>query len=1086
MQRRPLSQRGFSLAEVLVASAIFTIIIVAALLLYDRSNQIFKQGSESADLQQNTRVAFDKVVADVRMAGFDYDRDGIPTGVAATAWKASTVYTMGDAVVPIGGNGFMYVCTQAGTSGISEPSWVAVANSLTLDPDPDPDHSGVTWRANSGVNQYQQPDEQIEYDGPTAITIRSNFDYDTNKANNNGRELDLEAKTPQFPVITTRNNEIVTYALVSTNAAAIAAGTANQDTATFYADVNDAGTPIARRAFPGGSKERKIDITGVDLTNNHPPYTLNRITINDDGTLLYTPLAENIRSMGFRYFADTTGQAPLMNLATPPVDVSSGNGGLGQFDPANPDIPIPDRLVRTGIRSVQVQLVGMSANPDSKFTDTASYWDPTVTGTTGTTAVDTVAPNYRKFGVSTLVVPRNLGKRGMRESVTNPPGNPLITAVCVGYCGIAKLTWQAPAGGGVSNYAILWDTASNGPFTSVWQAGNSSSAYLPGLTPNQPYYFKVEAINDYGAAMSNIVGPYTPKNATTPENPPAASMSASGGGGSNPAAIISQINLGWQRPVAAVAPSNQATCDPGPNQTTQILPAEAISYSINRATAAAGPFTQILPYTNTTNPAMTNNATGQVTWSDKSAANCIDYYYQVQAVKAICDVLPAYNTPPASTRTAVVPAAPSTWKGRAATTGNAPVAPVGLNVALTPAPVCDINTGLCTITLDWAPVTVDTAGKPVIIDQYEIVRTQKLGGVTTTSGGSYLAGLSTASDGPYYGITPVTATPAVSGTNAGATALVDNGESNPSKTTPPSIIDTVPERSSSGLLPYTYDYYVRAVQCGAAGADSNVTTYPCNLGSVTGPPTLSNTFQGNGSPGDPYFVDAPAAVTQTAAPAVQMRAILYRNTGTAWAVQRDYGLTATAVTSTTWPLSTTDVSAGTSYRMDLIYRNGTCSLKQTIYVVDEAIGCCLMPKSNDSTVMTWASGTDTVFIYLKNVCDTNLTIPQLSNSFTFNWNDAVGGGGFKISQITYPGRTGGTFNPPAGSEATSPFNVDTRTGSPSLGAATAVPALTPTGTGYLIKVKFNHIPSSNPITSFSVNYQRALIDLTPVSCQTVP
>src|SRR5687768_79831 len=78
--RRSLrSQSGFSLAEVFVATAIFAVIFIAALLVYDRSNKIFKAGVEAADLQQNTRVAFDKLMADTRLAGFDFDRDGVPT-----------------------------------------------------------------------------------------------------------------------------------------------------------------------------------------------------------------------------------------------------------------------------------------------------------------------------------------------------------------------------------------------------------------------------------------------------------------------------------------------------------------------------------------------------------------------------------------------------------------------------------------------------------------------------------------------------------------------------------------------------------------------------------------------------------------------------------------------------------------------------------------------------------------------------------------------------------------------------------------------------------------------------------------------
>ncbi|HXH37289.1 MAG TPA: prepilin-type N-terminal cleavage/methylation domain-containing protein, partial [Thermoanaerobaculia bacterium] len=73
-------QRGFTLAEILVTTAIFAIIMIAALTVYDRSNRVFKAGTESADMQQSTRIGFDKLVSDLRMAGFDYNRGGDPTG----------------------------------------------------------------------------------------------------------------------------------------------------------------------------------------------------------------------------------------------------------------------------------------------------------------------------------------------------------------------------------------------------------------------------------------------------------------------------------------------------------------------------------------------------------------------------------------------------------------------------------------------------------------------------------------------------------------------------------------------------------------------------------------------------------------------------------------------------------------------------------------------------------------------------------------------------------------------------------------------------------------------------------------------
>ena len=72
--------RGYSVAEIIVATAIFAVIMVAALLIYDRSNQVFKQSVEAGDLQQNVRIGFEKMVADIRMTGYDFDRDGIPSG----------------------------------------------------------------------------------------------------------------------------------------------------------------------------------------------------------------------------------------------------------------------------------------------------------------------------------------------------------------------------------------------------------------------------------------------------------------------------------------------------------------------------------------------------------------------------------------------------------------------------------------------------------------------------------------------------------------------------------------------------------------------------------------------------------------------------------------------------------------------------------------------------------------------------------------------------------------------------------------------------------------------------------------------
>lgn len=73
---RSTSHKGFSLAEVMVAIAVFAVVAAIALTLYEQLQKSFKQGENAAFQQQNTRIAFDRMVSDLRMAGFNYNPDG--------------------------------------------------------------------------------------------------------------------------------------------------------------------------------------------------------------------------------------------------------------------------------------------------------------------------------------------------------------------------------------------------------------------------------------------------------------------------------------------------------------------------------------------------------------------------------------------------------------------------------------------------------------------------------------------------------------------------------------------------------------------------------------------------------------------------------------------------------------------------------------------------------------------------------------------------------------------------------------------------------------------------------------------------
>lgn len=74
-------QGGFSLIEMLVATAIFAIAAAVAFILYVAAQKSYKSGENFSDQQQSTRVAFDRMISDLRLAGFNWNPDGDATRI---------------------------------------------------------------------------------------------------------------------------------------------------------------------------------------------------------------------------------------------------------------------------------------------------------------------------------------------------------------------------------------------------------------------------------------------------------------------------------------------------------------------------------------------------------------------------------------------------------------------------------------------------------------------------------------------------------------------------------------------------------------------------------------------------------------------------------------------------------------------------------------------------------------------------------------------------------------------------------------------------------------------------------------------
>ncbi|HKS24931.1 MAG TPA: prepilin-type N-terminal cleavage/methylation domain-containing protein [Thermoanaerobaculia bacterium] len=726
---RSRRQRGFTLTEVMVASAIMIIVIVGILLLYDRANRVFKTGNESAELQQNVRVAYDRMVADVRMAGFDYKRGGtLLPGQSAAPWTSGRVYSAGTIVTPTTPNGHTYRATNGGTSGPSEPGWTPGAGSTIVETGATPQ---ITWQENGGA-VYEQPDEQIEYAGDTALTVRGNYDYSAKESGDvdNGREPNLESA--QFPIVTTGNSEIVTYGLVSNTAPS---GTApNTQSISFYADVH-----VPRNAYPGGAAESQVTITGVDLTNTHPPYTLYRFTLDNAGNVQRTALADNIRSLNFFYYEDASGQKPLKDAAN--TNFLNNVGGAGQYDPATAGSwNAAERQVRKKIRSIRVRVVGMNSQKDVNFGDTSTVNGQyaSTSSATGmpTFASDTIAPNYRRLAVDTLIAPRNLGLTGLAQNFLQPPPQPTVTSVCFGYCGIVQVNWSPNTNNPNASYIVKWDTSPTGNFSNAVDAGvtNTYAVDLTDQDLTQTFYFQVDAVNAGGTMHSTNSPPMSAsaRNATQP-NPPT-SLSATGGGSVPP--VTGKIRVSWTAPVTT---SGSPSCTPSSVTATPATYLREIKgFRIFRGTSgsfAAAPGNMVLDENASGTNAPQTDGYGNFYWDDTAVSSCgTNYYYRIATVEW-CVAQATYNT--SGNASSAVSSASASFPGAAGTPGT-PAVPNGLQVApLAPtAPptgmtnsVCNSVTNVCNpINLQWVKVTQDVNGNPIGIDSYEIEKTQFLNG----------------------------------------------------------------------------------------------------------------------------------------------------------------------------------------------------------------------------------------------------------------------------------------------------------------------------------------------------------------------
>jgi len=96
------------------------------------------------------------------------------SGIFYKAWTSSTSYSLGDTIVPTPKNGHCYVCTSAGISGISQPSWPTARSARVTD-------GTIIWTESTKIVDGTFTSENFDTRRPDEIGVHA-F-YDSNAAN---------------------------------------------------------------------------------------------------------------------------------------------------------------------------------------------------------------------------------------------------------------------------------------------------------------------------------------------------------------------------------------------------------------------------------------------------------------------------------------------------------------------------------------------------------------------------------------------------------------------------------------------------------------------------------------------------------------------------------------------------------------------------------------------------------------------------------------------------------------------------------------------------------------------------------------
>jgi len=485
-------------------------------------------------------------------------------------------------------------------------------------------------------------DEGLEAAYDTAVVLRADLDAEADPERTNP-EVVLAGGAHAVEAV--GNDEIVAYVLAKPDGS-------SRDTLVFDADVKDQ---------PRDGVVETVRIPGVALVQDDPPYTLYRITLNDDvstwgGANFFTrtPMLDNVRSLTFRYF-DAAGPLSAFDLGNIADDIGGAD-------------TIAGKRARSGIRRIELDVDGLTRDPDLQWVDPN---DPSP-----------ATNRFRKFHLRSDITPRNIGKMGWGLQDfgwdETPPSRPAAPTLVPGHCEGLFVTWAPnPLADGVAGYRVLWRKAGGG---SKMRTVAAQSVYLEGLDTGADYFISVVAVD----AAGNTSAPSEERQATTVDvnfpEPPVGIVASTD--------LPNRIRLTWDAVTENSSSEPSGDARTPPNATRDLK-----GYRLLRGLSID--FSTSSPSTVTVANESATGVGADPEWTDRTVVACRDYYYRVLSWD-LCD----HNDDTGAE-----------YLGRAQAEAP-PAKPAGLRA---------VDAG-GVVRLSWDPVTVDRAGNEIFIDDYEVER----------------------------------------------------------------------------------------------------------------------------------------------------------------------------------------------------------------------------------------------------------------------------------------------------------------------------------------------------------------------------